>query len=130
MSYDIDSRCKTHLLDPNFLKNQFLLPPEISTTSIFNDEISMKNVHFSWKSGDFEVLLVEISGVLPVEISTNFFSTISAFTGTKNYVHPTNTAHFNAISFIVTLFFFQNFQNFIGIFDSCLHCPTRIGQIQ
>ena len=86
MSYDIDSRCKTHLLDPNFSKIKFLLPPEISTATIFDDEISMKNVHFPWKSGDFEVLPVEISGVLPVEISTNFFSSISAFTGKKNIV--------------------------------------------
>ena len=99
MSYDIDSRCKTHLLDPNFSKNKILLPPEIYTATIFDDEISMKNVHFPWESGDFEVLPVEISGVLPVEISTIFFSPISAFTGEKKYVHPTFCLDFNAISF-------------------------------
>ena len=91
MSYDIDSRCKTHLLDPNFSKIKFLLPPEISTATIFDDEISMKNVHFPWKSGDFEVLLVEISKVLPVEISTIFFYEISTFTGKKYYVHNFKT---------------------------------------
>ena len=87
----IDSRRKTHLLDPNFSKIKFLLPPEISKATIFDDEISMKNVHFPWKSGDFEVLLVDISEVLPVEIFTNFFSSIRAFTGEKNYVNTTKT---------------------------------------
>ena len=100
LSYDIDSRCKTHLLDPNFSKIKFLLPPEIYTTSIFNDEIPMKNVHFSWKSGDFEVLLVEISGVLHVEISTyNLFLLDLSFHWKKNHVHPTFCLCFNAISF-------------------------------
>ena len=69
MSYDIESKCKMHLLDPNFSKIYFLLPPEISTTSVLNDEISLKNVHFPWKSSDFGMLLVEISGLLPMEIS-------------------------------------------------------------
>ena len=55
LSYDIDSRCKTHLLDRNFSKIQFLLPPEISTI---------------------------------------FFSSVSAFTGEKNHVHPTDSALF------------------------------------
>ena len=51
----------------------------------------MKNVHFPWKSGDFEVLLVEISEVLPIEISTTFYYIISAFTGKKNHIDPTKT---------------------------------------
>ena len=38
LSYDIDSRCKTHLLDRNFSKIEFMLPPEISTTQISDDE--------------------------------------------------------------------------------------------
>ena len=49
---------------------------------------------FSLKSGDFGVLLVEISEVLPVEISIIFFSSISAFTGKKYYVHTTHGALF------------------------------------
>ena len=80
-----------HLFFPNFSKIKFLLPPEISTATIFDDEISMKNVHFPWESGDFEVLSVEISEMVPVEISTLFFCSISVFTGSKHYFNPTKT---------------------------------------
>ena len=99
LSDDIDSKCETHLLDPNFSNLKFLLPPEISTISIFKFEISLKNVNFSLKSGDFGVLLVEISEMLPVEISIIFFSSISDFTGKKYYVHTTHGALFFWISF-------------------------------
>ena len=40
LSYDIDSRCKTHLLDRNFSKIKILLPPEISTVKIYATEVS------------------------------------------------------------------------------------------
>ena len=73
-----------HLLDRNFSKNKILLPPEIYTVDISDHTISSKNLVFPWESGDFEVLLVEISGVLPAEISTIFFISVSAFTGKKN----------------------------------------------
>ena len=70
LSYDIDLRCETHPLDPNFSNLKFLLPPEISTVEISGKAISLKKLDFPWKSCDFGVLLVEISEVLPVEIST------------------------------------------------------------
>ena len=85
LSYDIDLRCETHLLDRNFSNFKFLLPPEIYTVEISGKVISLKNLDFPWKSCDFGVLLVEISGMLPVEMSTKIFSSIRAFAG-KNIV--------------------------------------------
>ena len=83
MSYDIDSKCKTHLLDRNFSTIKFLLPPEVFTVDTSGKVISLKNLDFPWKSGDFGVLLVEISSMLPLEISAIFFSPIRPFTEKK-----------------------------------------------
>ena len=47
LSYDIDSRCKTHLLDRNFSKIEFMLPPEISTTYIF-DFLGISDIPHFW----------------------------------------------------------------------------------
>ena len=91
MSYDVKLKCKTHLLGRNFSKIKFLLPPEISTVEISDKAISLKKLVFPCKSCDFGVLLVEISEVLPVEISTIFFYSMSTFTGKKKYVHRPNT---------------------------------------
>ena len=82
-----------HRHDPNFSKIKILLPPEISTVEISGKVISLKNLDFPWESRDIGVLLVEISEVLPVEISPNLFSSIRAFTGKKKkYVNPTSTS--------------------------------------
>ena len=62
-----------------------VLPLEISTVEISGKARSLKKLDFPWKPCDFGVLLVEISEVLPAEISTTFFYSISAFTG-KNHV--------------------------------------------
>ena len=45
--YDIDSRCKTHLLGRNFSKIKFLLPSEISTVEISGHEISQNGAEIS-----------------------------------------------------------------------------------
>ena len=46
-SYDIDSKCKTHLLGRNFSKIKFLLPSEISTVEISGYEISQNGAEIS-----------------------------------------------------------------------------------
>ena len=50
------------------------------------------------------MLLVEISGVLPIEISTIFFSLISAFTGKKYYAFWVNINFSAKIIVLIYLF--------------------------
>ena len=69
---------------PNFWKNKNFRPVEISGGPKSQGQNHSFLGLISAIFVDFEVLLTEISTLLPVEISTKKFCQISIFTGKKN----------------------------------------------